>query len=110
MMYVHYEQAVEAMTKGMSQAFIAIHPAAVVDMKAVQAQMEETIEFLHSLPPMAGSRGRSCPPARALTERARKTAKTAFPSPRRRGRGFCRPKKRMCKKLRLNSDENRRYD
>ena len=97
MMYVHYEQAVEAMTKGMSQVFIAIHPAAVVDMKAVQAQMEETIEFLHS-------------PARALTERARKTAKTAFPSPRRRGRGFCRPKKRMCKKLRLNSDENRRYD
>lgn len=109
MMYVHYEQAVEAMTKGMSQVFIAIHPAAVVDMKAVQAQMEGTIEFLHSLPPMAGSRGVHAP-ARALTERARKTAKTAFPSPRRRGRGFCRPKKRMCKKLRLNSDENRRYD
>lgn len=61
MMYVHYEQAVEAMTKGMSQAFIAIHPAAVVDMKAVQAQMEETIEFLHSLPPMAGSRGVHAP-------------------------------------------------
>lgn len=40
MMYVHYEQAVEAMTKGLSQAFIPIHPAAVVDMKAVQAQME----------------------------------------------------------------------
>ena len=106
MMYVHYEQAVEAMTKGMSQAFIAIHPAAVVDMKAVQAQMEETIEFLHSL----RGAGAFMPPARALTERARKTAKTAFPSPRRRGRGFCRPKKRMCKKLRLNSDENRRYD
>ena len=102
MMYVHYEQAVEAMTKGLSQVFIAIHPAAVVDMKAVQAQMEKTIEFLHSLPPMAGSRG--------VHERARKTAKTAFPSPRRRGRGFYRPKKRMCKKLRLNSDENRRYD
>lgn len=61
MMYVHHEQAVEAMTKGMSQAFIAIHPAAVVDMKAVQAQMEETIEFLHSLPPMAGSRGVHAP-------------------------------------------------
>ena len=109
MMYVHYEQAVEAMTKGLSQVFIAIHPAAVVDMKAVQAQMEETIEFLHSLPPMAGA-GAFMPPARALTERARKTAKTAFPSPRRRGREFYRPKKRMCKKLRLNSDENRRYD
>ena len=61
MMYVHHEQAVEAMTKGMSQVFIAIHPAAVVDMKAVQAQMEETIEFLHSLPPMAGSRGVHAP-------------------------------------------------
>lgn len=61
MMYVHYEQAVEAMTKGMSQAFIAIHPAAVVDMKAVQAQMEGTIEFLHSQPPMAGSRGVHAP-------------------------------------------------
>ena len=35
--------------KGMSQVFIAIHPAAVVDMKAVEAQMEETIAFLHSL-------------------------------------------------------------
>lgn len=61
MMYVHYEQAVEAMTKGLSQAFIAIHPAAVVDMKAVQAQMEETIEFLHSLPADGGEQGRSCP-------------------------------------------------
>ena len=61
MMYVYHEQAVEAMTKGMSQVFIAIHPAAVVDMKAVQAQMEETIEFLHSLPPMAGSRGVHAP-------------------------------------------------
>ena len=109
MMYVHYEQAVEAMTKGMSQVFIAIHPAAVVDMKAVQAQMEETIEFLHSLPPMAGSRGVHAPGEGFDRTRA-KTAKTAFPSPRRRGRGFCRPKKRMCKKLRLNSDENRRYD
>ena len=61
MMYVHYEQAVEAMTKGLSQVFIAIHPAAVVDMKAVQAQMEETIEVLHSLPPMAGSGGVHAP-------------------------------------------------
>ena len=75
MMYVHYEQAVEAMTKGMSQAFIAIHPAAVVDMKAVQAQMEETIEFLHSLPPMAGSRGVHAPrrgPGQNAREKPRK--------------------------------------
>ena len=54
MMYVHYEQAVEAMTKGMSQAFIAIHPAAVVDMKAVHRV---------SAQPAAdgGEQGRSCP-------------------------------------------------
>ena len=109
MMYVHYEQAVEAMTKGMSQVFIAIHPAAVVDMKAVQAQMEEPSSFCTACRRWRGA-GAFMPPARALTERARKTAKTAFPSPRRCGRGFCRPKKRMCKKLRLNSDENRRYD
>ena len=47
--------------KGMSQVFIAIHPAAVVDMKAVEAQMEETIAFLHSLPPIEGSRGVHAP-------------------------------------------------
>ena len=97
MMYVHYEQAVEAMTKGLSQVFIAIHPAAVVDMKAVQAQMEETIEFFCTACRRWRGAGAFMPPARALTERARKTAKTAFPSPRRRGRGFYRPKKRMCK-------------
>lgn len=110
MMYVHYEQAVEAMTKGMSQAFIA-------DSSRRRGGYESRAgadggNHRVSAQPAAdgGEQGRSCPPARALTERARKTAKTAFPSPRRRGRGFCRPKKRMCKKLRLNSDENRRYD
>lgn len=45
MMYVHYEQAVEAMTKGMSQAFIAIHPAAVVDMKAVRRRWRKPSSF-----------------------------------------------------------------
>lgn len=44
--------------KGMSQVFIAIHPAAVVDMRAVEAQMEETIAFLHSLPPHGKDRVR----------------------------------------------------
>ena len=40
--------------KGMSQVFIAIHPAAVVDMKAVEAQMED-----HRLPAQpAAHRGR----------------------------------------------------
>ena len=47
--------------KGMSQVFIAIHPAAVVDMKAVEAQMEETIAFLHSLPPIEDGRGVHAP-------------------------------------------------
>ena len=47
--------------KGMSQVFIAIHPAAVVDMKAVEAQMEETIAFLHSLPPIEGGCGVHAP-------------------------------------------------
>ena len=59
MMYVHYEQAVEAMTKGLSQAFIAIHPAAVVDMKAVQDGGNHRV----SAQPAAdgGEQGRSCP-------------------------------------------------
>ena len=110
MMYVHYEQAVEAMTKGMSQAFIAIHPAAVVDMKAVQAQMEETIEFLHSLPPMAGSRGVHAP-GEGLDRTRAKNRENGIPVTEETwARILCRPKKRMCKKLRLNSDENRRYD
>lgn len=46
--------ATAAGEKGMSQVFIAIHPASVVDMRAVEAQMEETIAFLHSLPPHDG--------------------------------------------------------
>ena len=109
MMYVHYEQAVEALTKGMSQAFIAIHPAAVVDMKAVQAQMEETIEFLHSLPPMAGSRGVHAP-GEGLDRTRAKNRENGIPVTEETWARILQDEKRMCKKLRLNSDENRRYD
>lgn len=57
--------------KGMSQVFIAIHPAAVVDMKAVEAQMEETIAFLHGLPPIEGGRGVHAPGERLDRTRAK---------------------------------------
>ena len=61
MMYVHYEQAVEAMTKGMSQAFIAIHPAAVVDMKAVQGADGGNHRVSAQPAADGGEQGRSCP-------------------------------------------------
>lgn len=137
MMYVHYEQAVEAMTKGLSRFMCSENTKHFAEIFASNAldgiyshgmnrypryisDMESGIcdpgrrwrkpsSFCTACRRWRGA-GAFMPPARALTERARKTAKTAFPSPRRRGRGFCRPKKRMCKKLHLNSDENRRYD
>ena len=87
MMYVHYEQAVEAMTKGLSRFmrsenakhFAEIfagnsldgiyshgmnrYPRYISDMESgiCDPGLEETIEFLHSLPPMAGSRGVHAP-------------------------------------------------
>ena len=89
MMYVHYEQAVEAMTKG-SEPLYAFRkreafrrnlcgqlaggylqprhePLSALYQRhgerhlRLRAQIEETIEFLHSLPPMAGSRGVHAP-------------------------------------------------
>lgn len=42
--------------KGMSQLFIAIHPAAVGDMEAAEREMEESLAFLHGLEPVAGGR------------------------------------------------------
>ena len=35
--------------RGLSQVFIALHPAAVIDMEDAQARMERTIDFLHGL-------------------------------------------------------------
>lgn len=47
--------------KGMSQMFVCMNPAAVVDMDAAQAQMERTIDFLHALEPQEGMRGVHAP-------------------------------------------------
>ena len=41
--------------KGMSQVFICINYAAVVDADAVDAQVEQTLDYLHSLKPAEGS-------------------------------------------------------
>ncbi|HIU16139.1 MAG TPA: Ldh family oxidoreductase [Candidatus Ventricola intestinavium] len=47
--------------KGMSQVFIALHPRAVVDMEAVEKQMEESLAFLHGLKTREGMRGVHAP-------------------------------------------------
>ncbi len=47
--------------KGMSQMFVCMNPAAVVDMDTAQEQMERTIDFLHALEPQEGMRGVHAP-------------------------------------------------
>ncbi len=47
--------------KGMSQLFICMNPAAVVDMDKAEAQMEETIAFLNGLEPKEGMQGVHAP-------------------------------------------------
>lgn len=47
--------------KGMSQVFVCINPAAVVDMDEADAQMETTIEFLNGLKPADGVHGVHAP-------------------------------------------------
>ena len=46
---------------GMSQMFVCMNPAAVVDMDQAEAQMEKTIAFLNQLEPMAGMSGVHAP-------------------------------------------------
>ena len=46
---------------GMSQMFICMNPAAVVDMDKAEEQMEKTIEFLNGLEPKAGMSGVHAP-------------------------------------------------
>ncbi|MBP3656448.1 MAG: Ldh family oxidoreductase [Clostridia bacterium] len=46
---------------GMSQVYICLNPAAVVDMDAADAQMEETIAFLNGLEPADGGSGVHAP-------------------------------------------------
>ena len=43
--------------KGMSQMFVCMNPAAVIDMDKAEAQMERTIAFLNSLEPKDGVHG-----------------------------------------------------
>ncbi|MBQ7825442.1 MAG: Ldh family oxidoreductase, partial [Clostridia bacterium] len=47
--------------KGMSQLFICMNPAAVVDMDAADAKLEETIAFLGALEPREGMSGVHAP-------------------------------------------------
>jgi len=47
--------------KGMSQLFICMNPAAVVDMDKAEEQMEKTIAFLNGLEPKEGSHGVHAP-------------------------------------------------
>ena len=57
--------------KGMSQLFICLNPAAVVDMEAAEAQMEKTIEFLGSLEAREGMSGVHAPGENLEKTRAR---------------------------------------
>ena len=47
--------------KGMSQMFVCMNPAAVIDMDKAEAQMEKTIAFLNSLEPKDGAHGVHAP-------------------------------------------------
>lgn len=47
--------------KGMSQMFVCMNPAAVIDMDKAEAQMEKTIAFLNSLEPKDGVHGVHAP-------------------------------------------------
>ena len=47
--------------KGMSQMFVCMNPAAVIDMDKAEAQMEKTIAFLNGLEPKDGVHGVHAP-------------------------------------------------
>ena len=57
--------------KGMSQMFICMNPAAVVDMDKAEAQMEKTIAFLNGLEPKDGKHGVHAPGQNLEKTRAR---------------------------------------
>lgn len=56
---------------GMSQMFICMNPAAVVDMEKAEEQMERSIEFLNSLQPKGGRGGVHAPGQNLEKTRAR---------------------------------------
>ena len=57
--------------KGMSQMFVCMNPAAVIDMDKAEAQMEKTIAFLTSLEPKDGVHGVHAPGENLEKTRAR---------------------------------------
>lgn len=57
--------------KGMSQMFVCMNPAAVIDMDKAEAQMERTIAFLNSLEPKDGVHGVHAPGENLEKTRAR---------------------------------------
>ena len=57
--------------KGMSQMFVCMNPAAVVDMDKAEAQMEKTIAFLNGLEPKDGVHGVHAPGENLEKTRAR---------------------------------------
>lgn len=57
--------------KGMSQMFVCMNPAAVIDMDKAEAQMERTIAFLNSLEPKDGVHGVHAPGENLERTRAR---------------------------------------
>ena len=57
--------------KGMSQMFVCMNPAAVIDMDKAEAQMEKTIAFLNALEPKDGVHGVHAPGENREKTRAR---------------------------------------
>ena len=57
--------------KGMSQMFVCMNPAAVIDMDKAEAQMEKTIAFLNALEPKDGVHGVHAPGENFERTRAR---------------------------------------
>ena len=57
--------------KGMSQVFICLNPAAVVDAQEMDAQIERTVAFLNALPPKDGVHGVHAPGENLAATRAR---------------------------------------
>lgn len=60
--------------RGMSQVFIAMHPAAINDMEENEKRMRETLDFLHALEPMDGMPSVRAPGENLEATRARHVA------------------------------------
>ena len=60
--------------RGMSQLFICMHPAAVIDTEAAERKLEETLDFLHGLEVREGMAGVHAPGEGRAATRARHLA------------------------------------